>query len=139
MIKKENRAELIGQVIDIFEDFLDEKGVIIPNNDRDKDPDYDPENPVNFYGNDYDTVKEKLEQLFRSWKVLEDERPLIDYQFKVSINGITKIKSIFQRAFGLSFFFAFLLKYILETNLNIPRKGEKNKYGLDSKILLEEL
>lgn len=139
MIKKENRAELIGQVIDIFEDFLDEKDVIIPNNDRDKDPDYDPENPVNFYGNDYDTVKEKLEQLFRSWKVLEDERPLIDYQFKVSINGITKIKSIFQRAFGLSFFFAFLLKYILETNLNIPRKGEKNKYGLDSKILLEEL
>ena len=137
MIKKENRAELIGQVIDIFEDFLDEKDVIIPNNDRDKDPDYDPENPVNFYGNDYDTVKEKLEQLFRSWKVLEDERPLIDYQFKVSINGITKIKSIFQRAFGLSFFFAFLLKYILETNLNIPRKGEKNKYGLDSKILLE--
>ena len=139
MIKKENRAELIGQVIDIFEDFLDEKDVIIPNNDRDKDPDYDPENPVNYYGNDYDTVKEKLEQLFRSWKVLEDERPLIDYQFKVSINGITKIKSIFQRAFGLSFFFAFLLKYILETNLNIPRKGEKNKYGLDSKILLEEL
>lgn len=87
MIKKEDRAEFIGQVIDIFEDFLDEKDVNIPNDGRDKDPDYDSENPVNFYGNDYNAVKEKLEQLFRNWKVLADERPLIDYQFRVSING----------------------------------------------------
>lgn len=57
------------------------------NAERDADLDYNPENPINFYGNDYDAVKEKLEQLFRNWKVLEDERPLIDYQFKVSING----------------------------------------------------
>ena len=57
------------------------------NAERDADLDYNPENPINFYGNDYDAVKEKLEQSFRNWKVFEDERPLIDYQFKVSING----------------------------------------------------
>ena len=31
MRKKEERAEFIGQVIDIFEDFLDEKCITIPN------------------------------------------------------------------------------------------------------------
>ena len=31
MIKKEERSEFIGQVIDIFEDFLDEKCITIPN------------------------------------------------------------------------------------------------------------
>lgn len=87
MIKPKDKAEFIGQVIDIFEDFLDEKDVIIPNDDRDKNPDYNPENLVNFYGRDYDTVKEKLEHLFRSWKVLKDDRPLIDYRFEISING----------------------------------------------------
>lgn len=86
-ITKEDRKEFIGQVIDIFEDFLDEKGIVIPNEDRDTDPDLEPEGSTNIYGNDYDTIKEKLEKLFINWNVLEDERPLVEYLFEVSING----------------------------------------------------
>lgn len=88
MIKKEDRAEFIGQVIDIFEDFLDEKCITIPNAERDADPDYNPAESANVYGSDYGFLQDKLGNLFISWKVLEDERPLIDYQFKVSINGV---------------------------------------------------
>ena len=86
-ITKEDRKEFIGQVIDIFEDFLDEKGIVIPNEDRDTDPDLEPEGSTNIYGNDYDSIKEKLEKLFINWNVLEDERPLVEYLFEVSING----------------------------------------------------
>lgn len=86
-ITKEDRKEFIGQVIDIFEDFLDEKGIVIPNEDRDVDPDLDPEGSTNIYGNDYNSIKDKLEKLFINWSVLEDERPLVEYLFEVSING----------------------------------------------------
>lgn len=30
MIKKENKSEFIGQIMDIFEDFLDEYGIKLP-------------------------------------------------------------------------------------------------------------
>lgn len=37
MINREDMAEFTGQVIDIFEDFLDDKGIIIPNHEREAD------------------------------------------------------------------------------------------------------
>lgn len=86
-ITKEDKKEFIGQVIDVFEDFLDEKGIVIPNEDRDMNPDLEPEVSTNIYGNDYDSIKEKLEKLFINWSILEDERPLVEYLFEVSING----------------------------------------------------
>lgn len=61
-ITKEDRKEFIGQVIDVFEDFLDEKGIVIPNEERDTNPDLKPEGSTNIYGNDYDSIKEKLEK-----------------------------------------------------------------------------
>ena len=59
-ITKEDKKEFIGQVIDVFEDFLDEKGIVIPNEERDTNPDLEPEGSTNIYGNDYDSIKEKL-------------------------------------------------------------------------------
>ena len=73
-ITKEDRKEFIGQVIDVFEDFLDKKGIIISNDERDIDSDLEPEGSTNIYGNDYDSIREKLEKLFINWSVLEDER-----------------------------------------------------------------
>ena len=49
------------------------------NAERDADLDYNPEILL-FYGNDYDAVKENWNNVRTG--VLEDERPLIDYQFK---------------------------------------------------------
>ena len=37
MLKRNEKTEFLGQLIDIFEDFLDEKGIVIPNEERDMD------------------------------------------------------------------------------------------------------
>lgn len=49
IINKMNKPELIGNIIDIFEDFLDDKGIIIPNPEKDEDPELDMESPANIY------------------------------------------------------------------------------------------
>ena len=38
MVKKER--EMVAMIIDVFEDFLDDKGIIIPNQERDSDTDW---------------------------------------------------------------------------------------------------
>ena len=76
-MKKIDKNELTGQIIDIFEDFLTENMEKIINTK---------EGEVIFSGDDYDSVKEDLEMLFRNWGILEDD-PLIDYCFKVYIHG----------------------------------------------------
>ena len=37
IVNEMNEPELIGNIIDIFEDFLDDKGIIIPNPEKDED------------------------------------------------------------------------------------------------------
>lgn len=49
-VNEMNKPELIGNIIDIFEDFLDEKGIIVPNPERDEDPELDAESSANIYG-----------------------------------------------------------------------------------------
>lgn len=48
MIGQNDKTELIGGIIDIFEDFLDD-----------------------ISGSDYDSISDSLESLLRSWKVIE--------------------------------------------------------------------
>lgn len=68
MIKKEDKSEFIGQIMDLFEDFLDEYGIKIPQKEGEEG--YDPDTPINLYGNAY------------------DERPQVEYLFILSLNGI---------------------------------------------------
>ena len=42
-----------AQIIDLFEDFLDEKDVRVPNEERDAE---DEENAANIYGEDFDSL-----------------------------------------------------------------------------------
>lgn len=49
------------RVIDVFDDFLDGKGIKIPNEDRDRD---DPDNESNIYGDDFDYLSKMLEDEF---------------------------------------------------------------------------
>ena len=49
---KQNNNFLVT-IVDYFEDFLDEKGVRIPNEDRDRE---DPDNCANIYGDDFDEM-----------------------------------------------------------------------------------
>ena len=64
MVKTNDRAEFIGQIIDIFEDFLEEKGIEIPNDDRED------ENDAIIYGLDYGELQTKLESMMTSWGIL---------------------------------------------------------------------
>ena len=67
MIKEENQNELIGQIVDIFEDFLEDRNVEIPNEERNKDTD----NPAIIYGSDYGQLQEELLELLKGWKIVK--------------------------------------------------------------------
>ena len=59
------RLETIGCFIDIFEDFLEAKGVDIPNEDKEQD-----EDAAIIYGMDYAELSDKIEDLLTSFGIL---------------------------------------------------------------------
>lgn len=65
-IGKNDKAEFLGQIIDIFEDFLEEHGVMFPNEERAQDPD----NAAIIYGTDYGYLSEELETLMIGWDLM---------------------------------------------------------------------
>lgn len=62
-------GEFVGQIIDIFEDFLAEKKVNIYNADKQGEPD-----EAIIYGNDYDFLAKKIRCLMGNWNVTYDIR-----------------------------------------------------------------
>ena len=71
MINQNDKTELIGGIIDIFEDFLDKKGVTLESLEESDEMELDGGTNANIYGSDYDSVSDSLESLLRSWKVIE--------------------------------------------------------------------
>ena len=72
MINQNDKAELIGGIIDIFEDFLDKKGVTLESLEESDEMELDGGTNANIYGTDYDSISDSLESLLRSWKVIEE-------------------------------------------------------------------
>ena len=71
-IKIEDMPEFIGQIVDMFEDYLDNNNMpMIPNDERDAD---DPKNPVYIWGDDYDEISNEVE--YRLREPLENGRQL---------------------------------------------------------------
>ena len=68
-IPAEAVPEFTGQIIDIFEDFLELKGITIPNPERDEDPD----NTAIIYGSDYGMLQDKIEDTLRNWEPAAEE------------------------------------------------------------------
>ena len=66
MVTEKDRLEFIGQIIDIFEDFLEEKGIEIQNDEKE-----DSENPAIIYGTDYGDLSDDIENMMVSWGVLK--------------------------------------------------------------------
>lgn len=59
-VPKDQTPELLGEIIDVFEDFLAEKGIppyMIPNPERDEDED---ECAAIIYGDDYDNLADHI-------------------------------------------------------------------------------
>lgn len=67
-VAREDVPELIGQFIDVFEDFLDEKEVRIPNDEKTED---DEEFAANIYGTDYDNLSDNIEAILMRWKLIK--------------------------------------------------------------------
>ena len=65
-----DRMEFVGQIVDLFEDFLDEKGIVIPNEDKEQSGD----GAANIYGDDYDRIQGGIEEIMINWHVLPCER-----------------------------------------------------------------
>ena len=65
-IGENDKAEFLGQIIDIFEDFLEERGVMFPNDERDQDPD----NAAIIYGADYGDLQDELTALMIGWDLM---------------------------------------------------------------------
>ena len=69
-----DKLEFIGQIIDIFEDFLDEKGVKIDNPDRDRDAIVDAScSKANIYGCDYGDLSDRIELTMTNWGFFKEE------------------------------------------------------------------
>ena len=66
MIKKHERMEFIGQIIDIFEDFLEVHKVTLPNPDRSKD-----EFAAIIYGTDYGDLRDRIDETLQNWELIE--------------------------------------------------------------------
>lgn len=71
MINQNDKTEFIGCIIDIFEDFLDEKGATLEPPEESDEMELDGGTTVNIYGSDYDSISDSLEALLRRWKVIE--------------------------------------------------------------------
>jgi hypothetical protein len=63
------RLEMLCDIIEVFEDFLDEKGIVIPNDEKDQDPD-----ASNIYGTDYGNLESRLESLLISFGLMKEEK-----------------------------------------------------------------
>ncbi len=72
-VKSENLPELVGQLIDIFEDFLAEKGVEIENPEKAEvvADGEDPESICILYGTDYGVLQSAIEETLVNWKLAE--------------------------------------------------------------------
>ena len=72
MITHENQPEFIGQIIDIFEDFLTEKGVTLNNPEIQEaiDEGEDPKDLAIISGSDYSSLQDSLTAMLTEWHVL---------------------------------------------------------------------
>lgn len=65
-VGENDTGEFIGQIIDVFEDFLDEKGIVIPNEDKEQSG----EDAANIYGMDYGMIQSQIEGIMRRWNII---------------------------------------------------------------------
>lgn len=64
-LKREEVPQLVGQIINIFEEFLNEKGIYIENDERCGDI-----GESIIYGSDYGELQSSLEQLLDEWDLV---------------------------------------------------------------------
>ena len=76
-ITNEDMPELVGQLIDIFEDFLEEKGISIENPEKQEAiaDGEDPDSICILYGTDYGELQSQIEETLINWNLAEPWQP----------------------------------------------------------------
>lgn len=72
-VKNEDLPELVGELIEIFEDFLAERGIEIENPEKQEAiaDGEDPESICILYGTDYGEIQSLVEETLINWKLAE--------------------------------------------------------------------
>lgn len=69
-VSTEDIPEFIGQIIDIFEDFLTDKQITIPNPEKEDNQDVEnPDEQAILYGSDYGQLQTALEDMMHHWHI----------------------------------------------------------------------
>lgn len=63
-----NRLELLANIVETFEDFLDEKGIVIDNPEKEED-----EFASNIYGTDFGNLCDAIENVLINYDLLKGE------------------------------------------------------------------
>ncbi len=75
-IKKNEEKEFVGQLIDLFDDFLEERDLHVPTSDAEmKDNGDEEDNSARIYGSDYGELEEKIEETLSAWSGDVKESP----------------------------------------------------------------
>ena len=62
-----SNAELVAQIIEVFEDFLDDRGIVLHNEEKTDSGD----NAANIYGTDYGELQSGVEWVLNEWGLLK--------------------------------------------------------------------
>lgn len=79
-MNNQKRLELMCSIIEAFEDFLEEKGIVIPNDEKEQSPD----SASNIYGTDYGNLSQDIEDILTNYGLLEDQPS------EITVESITK-------------------------------------------------
>ena len=84
IIRNEDMAEFLGQIIDVFDDLLEERDVRIPTSDAEMEENDELEgNEARLYGSDYSELEENIGELLGNW---ENEENIRKDQYVVQSN-----------------------------------------------------
>lgn len=61
-------VEFCMDIIECFEDFLDRRGIVLENEDKEED-----EDASNIYGMDYAELEEGISDIMYKWNLVEEE------------------------------------------------------------------
>ena len=76
----QTRLELMASIIETFEDFLEEKGIVIPNDEKEQSPD----SACNIYGTDYGNLSEDLENVLMAYGLFEE------HDSEITVESVSK-------------------------------------------------
>lgn len=74
MVSSKDVPEFVGQIIDIFEDFLADRDIILDNDEREQAiyEGQDPGEVAIIYGTDYGELQTALEAMLINWNIIKE-------------------------------------------------------------------